>query len=61
MILKRFQLAKECLEKYKKNLQRIEGRQALAQVEVCLGVSPGWKDAKVRTPENGAKPTSCER
>jgi len=47
MILKRFQLAKECLEKYKKNLQRIEGRQALAQVEVCLGVSPGWKDAKL--------------
>ena len=47
MILKRFQLAKECLEKYKKNLQRIEGRQALAQIEVCLGVSPGWKDAKL--------------
>ena len=47
MAQKRMQLAKDCLKKYDANLQKIEGRQALSQVEIVLGICPGWKEAKL--------------
>jgi len=47
MAQKRMQIAKDCLKKYETNLQKIEGRQALSQVEVVLGICPGWKEAKL--------------
>ena len=47
MIQRRFTLASECMAKFKAKGQRIEGRQALAQLDVCLGVSPQWMKAKM--------------
>eukprot|EP00518_Triparma_eleuthera_P004975 CAMPEP_0182456082 /NCGR_PEP_ID=MMETSP1319-20130603/2026_1 /TAXON_ID=172717 /ORGANISM="Bolidomonas pacifica, Strain RCC208" /LENGTH=511 /DNA_ID=CAMNT_0024654257 /DNA_START=121 /DNA_END=1653 /DNA_ORIENTATION=+ len=47
MIQRRFALASECMAKFKATGQRIEGRQALAQLDVCLGVSPQWMKAKM--------------
>ena len=43
----RVQLAKDCLKKFETNGMKIEGRQAVSQLDIVLGLCPQYKEAKL--------------